>query len=102
VTHEFVASEDRPAVSYGPNHPTQPGEWVLSISCEEERVEISLGEQPMYDLWVEVRGVPYPEPSPIEVDRGRKNRLVRQLVHAANDADEGMLEDALEALGVRR
>jgi hypothetical protein len=96
VTREFGVSEERPSVSYGPTRNLD--EWVLAVTCEDERVEIVFDERTMYDLWVEVRGVPWPDPP-----KSPKNeRLVRQLVHAANGADEEMLQDALEALGVRR
>lgn len=82
-------------MSYGPSRHDRD-EWVLSVSCEEERVDIVLDEESMYHLWVEVRGVPWPTPP-----KSRENdRLVRQLVHAANGADEEMLRDALEARGV--
>lgn len=91
----YVVDADRPAVSYGPSRHTDGEAWVLSLSTGDERVELVLDERPMYDLWVEVRGAPWPDD-----DRGHEDRLVRQLVHAANDADAEMLEDALEALGV--
>ncbi|WP_226023202.1 hypothetical protein [Halomicrobium salinisoli] len=94
---EFVVDGDRPAVSYGPSHRSQPGEWVLSVTTEGGRVEIKLDEEAMYDLWTEVRGVPWPQPD----DQSEKDRLVRQLVHFANGADEEMLHDAIEALGGR-
>ena len=94
-TERYVIDCDRPAVSYGPSRHTADEEWVLSLSTGDERVELVLDERPMYDLWVEVRGAPWPDD-----DRGHEDRLVRQLVHAANDADEGMLRDALESLGV--
>lgn len=94
-TERYVVDADRPAISYGPSRHTDGEAWVLSLSTGDERVEIVLDERPMYDLWVETRGAPWPGR-----DRGPEDRLVRQLVHAANDADEEMLEDALEALEV--
>ncbi|WP_226010533.1 hypothetical protein [Halomicrobium salinisoli] len=94
---EFVADGERPAVSYGPSHPSQPGEWVLAVTTEDGRVEINLDEEAMYDLWTEVRGVPWPHPD----DRTEQDRLVRQVLHFANGADEEMLHDAIEALGGR-
>ena len=95
----YVVDADRPAVSYGPSRHTEGDAWVLSLSTGDERLELVLDERPMYDLWVEARGAPFPNPLS-DRDRAREDRLVRQLVHAANDADEAMLEDALEALGV--
>lgn len=94
-TERYVVDDERPAVSYGPSRHTDGEAWVLSLSTGDERVEIVLDERPMYDLWVEVRGVPWPDR-----DDSTEDRLVRQLVHAANGADEAMLRDALEALGV--
>ena len=91
----YVVDDDRPAISYGPSRHTDGDAWVLSLLTGDERVEVVLDERPMYDLWVEVRGAPWPND-----DRGHEDRLVRQLVHAANHADEAMLRDALEALGV--
>jgi hypothetical protein len=97
MTSEYVVDETRPAVTYGPTHPSDDrGEWVLSVSCESERVEILLDDESMYQLWVEVRNVPWPER-----DDSERDRLVRQVVHAANDADKQMLQEALQALGVR-
>jgi len=99
MASDFVVDDERPVVSYGPTHPADTrGEWVLAVTCESERVEIVLDERAMYDLWIEVRGVPWPE----RADRGEHDRLVRQVVHAANGADDEMLRDALEALGVRQ
>lgn len=92
----YVVDDDRPAISYGPSRQTPDEQWVLSLSTGDERVELVLNERPMYDLWVEVRGAPWPEPEEYTAE----DRLVRQLVHAANDADEEMLHDALDALGV--
>lgn len=96
-TTRYRVVDDRPAISYGPR---SEDEWVLALTTEQAgRVEIVLGEEPMYDLWVETRGVPWPNSRHETEERGR---LVKQVVHAANDADEEMLRDALEALGVRR
>jgi len=87
-----------PSVSYGPAGDGE--EWVLAVTTESEgRVEIVLDERRMYELWTEVHNVPWPEASHHTEER---SRLVRQVVHAANGADEAMLRDALEALGVRR
>lgn len=92
TTHSYFVDDDRPAVSYGPK-PSGGDRWVLAFTAEGERVELELGEQTMYELWIEVRGVPWP-------DANEHDRLVRQVLHAANSADREMLEDALEALGV--
>jgi len=93
----YVVDREQPAVSYGPSRNTLDDEWVLSLSTDEgERIELILGTGPMYELWVEVRGAPWPEPEEYTAE----DRLVRQLVHAANDANEEMLRDALAALGV--
>ena len=103
MTERFVAENQMPgAVSYGPAG-ADTSAWVLSVSCGDERVEVELPERPMYELWTEVRGVPWPDPSlPGEGSRRRQDRLVRQLVHAATGADEEMLQEALAALGVRK
>jgi len=93
--HEYRVAEDRPAISYGPA-PDREAAWRLAATTGYERVELLVGKQAMYELWTEVRNVPWPNPQkPREHDR-----LVRQVVHAANDADAEMLEDALAALGV--
>jgi len=93
----YSVPDDRPAVSYGPTADTTSDEWVLAVATESQRVEIVLDEQSMYALWTEVRGVPWPNASH---ETAEKDRLVRQLVHAANGADESMLRDALATLGV--
>lgn len=95
-TERYVVNDERPAISYGPSRHTEGEAWVLSLSTGEERVELVLDERPMYDLWVEVRGVPFPEPKGSTQDE----RLLRQLVHAANDANDETIRDALEVLGV--
>ena len=97
MTDRFVADTERPSVSYGPRSDTLGDGYVLSVSTADDgRVEIVFDDQPMYDLWTEVKGVPWPEREQYD----RKDRLVRQVVHAANGADEASLKDALEALGV--
>jgi len=97
----YRIDESRPTVSYGPR-PHASDDWVLSLSCENERVEVTLDEESMYELWIEVRGVPWPDPSlPGAESRREQNRLVRQVVHAANGADTEMLEAALKELGMR-
>jgi len=97
MTERFVAEDRMPgAISYGPAG-ADTSAWVLSVSCGDERVEIEVPERVMYELWTEVRGVPSPQPAAPD----QHDRLVRQLVHAANGADEEMLQEALVALGVR-
>ncbi|QIO23068.1 hypothetical protein [Haloarcula sp. JP-L23] len=94
---QYQAGGPHPAVSYGPTD--EGDEWLLAVTTESEgRVEIVLDEVMMYDLWTEVRNVPWPSAAHHTEERGR---LVRQVVHAANGADEAMLRDALRALGVR-
>jgi len=90
----FEVAEDRPAISYGPD-PYRDAAWTLAATTGEERVELLLGEQAMYQLWTEVQNVPRPR---FDDENGR---LVRQLVHLANGADESMLRDALAVLGDR-
>ncbi|WP_218927081.1 hypothetical protein [Halosimplex pelagicum] len=97
MTERFIAEDRLPGgVSYGPAG-ANTSAWLLSISCDDERLEVEIPEKAMYELWVEVRGVP----SPQSEFPDQNDRLVRQLVHAANGADEETLRDALEALGVR-
>jgi hypothetical protein len=70
--------------------------YVLTIATDGgHRLELELDEDAMYTLWTEVKGVPWPEPDHI----GEKDRLVRQVLHAANGADEEMLREALRVLG---
>jgi len=98
VTERFRVDDDRPSISYGPTG--TEGEWVLAVTTESGgRVEIVLDEQPMYDLWVETRGVPWPD---ADHHDETEERLARQVIHAVQGADKEMLRDALEALGVRR
>lgn len=90
----YTASTDRPGVTYGPAVGTDG--YVLAVTTDDGRVEIVFPERPMYSLWTEVKGVPWP-------DRDRtseRDRMIRQVVHASNGADEEMLRNALEALGV--
>jgi len=93
---------DRYAVSgadgivYGPAFDSEG--YVLLVATEERRVEIELDEHAMYTLWTEVKGVLWPEPD----DMGEKDRLVRQVLHAANGADEESLREALGVLGGER
>jgi len=92
----YRAGGPHPSVSYGP---AGDEEWVLAVTTEAEgRVEIVLDERFMHELWTEVRNVPWPNAAHHTEERAR---LVRQLVHAANGADEEGLREALEVLGVR-
>ncbi|QSG02503.1 hypothetical protein [Natranaeroarchaeum sulfidigenes] len=91
MTERYDVNETRPAVSYGP----VPGSdrWALSLTTEDgERVDLGLGERAMYDLWIEVRGVPSPRS---DDDRGRS---IRQLVHYANSAKQERIEEAIDVL----
>ncbi|WP_311170633.1 hypothetical protein [Halobellus ordinarius] len=83
-------------IVYGPAFDSEG--YVLLVATEERRVEIEFDEDAMYTLWTEVKGVPWPEPDHI----GEKDRLVRQVLHAANGADEEMLREALRVLGGER
>jgi len=72
---------------------------VLALTTESDgRVEIVLDERPMYNLWIETRGVPWPD---ADHHDETEERLARQVIHAVQGADKGMLRDALDALGVR-
>ena len=98
MTERYRVDDDRPAISYGPT--SEPDEWVLAVTTEENgRVEIVLEEEQMYDLWIETRGVPWPDANHHDEI---EERLARQVVHAVTGADKETLRDALEALGVRR
>ncbi|GGN92343.1 hypothetical protein [Haloarcula pellucida] len=92
----YRVDDSRPSVSYGPAGDGE--EWVLAFTTTEGRVEVVLGEETMYELWTEVRNVPWPNATHHTEER---SRLVRQVVHAANGADEDGLREALAALGVR-
>lgn len=87
----FRSASERPTVSYGPGDPATD-RWVLAVSCEGGRVEIEVDEETMYDLWLEVKNVPWPTR---DDDTGR---LEREVVHLATDANEEMLRDALAVL----
>ncbi|PSQ06640.1 hypothetical protein BRC92_00275 [Halobacteriales archaeon QS_4_69_31] len=95
--HEYQIHDGRPTVSYGPS--VDGAGWVIAFTTQAGRVEIQLDDESMYQLWVETRNVPWPNRA---VEGERRNRLVRRVVHAANDADAEMLEDALAALGADR
>jgi hypothetical protein len=98
MTHEFQARDTDPCVSYGPAGRNRPGEFTLAVSTVDgERVDIGLGEHAMYRLWMEVRGTPWPWPD----HENRRDRLVREVLHLANGADEEMLREAIEVLGGR-
>jgi hypothetical protein len=95
--HEYQIHDDQPIVSYGPS--VDAAGWVIAFTTESGRVEIQLDDESMYQLWVETRNVPWPNRA---VEGERRDRLVRRVVHAANDADAEMLEDALAALGAEQ
>ena len=94
--HEFQIHDERPTVSYGSSVDAEG--WVIAFTTESGRVEIQLDKESMYQLWVETRNVPWPNRA---AEGDEQDRLVRRVVHAANGANERMLRDALEALGVR-
>ena len=97
VTREVVVTEDAHRLTYGPARDGQDGEYVLALTTsDEERVEVLFGEQAMYNLWIEVRGVPRPAPN----YQSEHDRLVRQVVHYATGADKERLRKALNVLGV--
>lgn len=96
VPTERVRVTGARGIVYGPAADAEG--YVLQVATEERRVEIELDKDAMYTLWTEVKGVPWPEPDHI----GEKDRLVRQVLHAANGADEEMLKDALAVLGGER
>ena len=92
----YHVRDDVPVVSYGPTE--IPDTWVLTVTTEDAgHVEIVVPEVPMHELWTEVKDTPWPSPDHITTER---ERLLRQLVHYANGADEEMLRAALEELGV--
>lgn len=84
-------------VTYGPSVRHDGDGYVLTVTAAEDRVEIVLPPEAMYTLWTEVRGVPWPER-----DAGVEDRLVRQLVHYTNGADEASLREAIRVLGGER
>ncbi|WP_135304096.1 hypothetical protein [Haloarcula amylovorans] len=96
----FVASSERPSVTYGPTVDAPEDAYVLAVTTKSEgRIEVKFDTAAMYDLWTEVKGTPWPER---DLETGQKDRLVRQVLHAANGADEEMLREALDVLGAER
>jgi len=83
-------------IVYGPA--VDAAGYVLAVAADERRLELELNKDAMYTLWTEVKSVPWPEPDHL----GEKDRLVRQVLHAANGADEESLRDALRVLGGER
>ncbi|WP_256288804.1 hypothetical protein [Halobellus inordinatus] len=90
---ERLRVEGARGIVYGPAVDAEG--YVLAIGTDERRVEIELDEDAMYTLWTEVKGTPWPEPDRM----AEKDRLVRQVLHAANGADEEGLREALRVLG---
>lgn len=91
MTDRYDVDESRRAVSYGP----VPGSdrWVLSFSTSDgDRVDIELQERAMYDLWVEVRGVPWPQ------RHEDKDRSIRQLLHYATGSTEERIQKAIDVI----
>jgi len=91
------AAEVGQGVTYGPSVRHDGDGYVLTVTTDEGRLEVVFPEEAMYTLWTEVRGVPWPER-----DVGDDDRLVRQLVHLANGADEESLREAIWVLGGER
>ena len=93
----FVVDVDEvgQGVTYGPSVRHDGDGYVLTLTTAEGRVEVVFPPEAMYTLWTEVRGVPWPEPD----HGGVEDRLVRQLVHYANGADEEMLRGAIALFG---
>jgi hypothetical protein len=97
MTEEHTVSEEPPRLSYGPTLENQDGVYVLGVTTDaDERVDVVFGRQAMYRLWTEVKDRPWPDPSHHDAER---DRLVRQVVHLANGADEEMLREAIAVLG---
>jgi len=88
----FVVDEDRPAISYGPSR-RAADQWMLGFSTETgERVEIEVGKNGMYDLWVEVSDVPWPRTD------SEASRLKRELVEKIQRMDEDGLREVSETV----
>jgi hypothetical protein len=96
VETDRLRVERSSAITYGPAVDAEG--YVLAIGTADRRVEIELDEDAMYTLWTEVKGTPWPEPDHI----GEKDRLVRQVLHAANGAGRESLREALRVLGGER
>lgn len=88
------------SISYGPTGANVEA-WELRFSTREgERIVIRLDGADMYELWTEVRGVPWPTVHN-DPERREKDELVRELVERANVADAAQLREALDTLGGR-
>ncbi|MDM9627431.1 hypothetical protein QTL95_16100 [Rhizobium sp. S152] len=86
------------SVTYGPLG-AEPEPWTLRFATEGgERVVVRLDREAMYELWTEVRGVPWPTVHR-DPERREKDELVRELVERANVADATQLREALDTLG---
>jgi len=86
------------SVAYGPLG-MDSEKWTLRFATEGgERVVVQLDRDAMYELWTEVRGVPWPT---VHRDPERRKRveLVHEIVERANVAGESELREALDALG---
>ena len=91
MTERYVADDSMPVISYGPRS-DHDGYTLAVTTHDQDRVEIALDERAMYELWIEVRGVPWPER---DDDR---DRSIRQLVHYANGAENETIEEAIDVL----
>ncbi|MXR39821.1 hypothetical protein GRX01_00395 [Halobaculum sp. WSA2] len=80
---------------------SDPEPWTLRFETEGgERVVVRLDRDAMYELWTEVRGVPWPTVHR-HPERRERDELVREIVERANVAGESELREALDALGGR-
>ncbi|QLG64044.1 hypothetical protein HUG12_10955 [Halorarum salinum] len=87
----------RPAsVTYGPGS-SDGDDWELRFSTiGGERIVAELAREQMYELWIEVKGVPWPKSVD---DYRRRDDLLGELVERANMACNEQLRDALTAIG---
>lgn len=86
------------SIAYGPTGANVEA-WDLRFSTDEgERVVIRLDPADMYELWTEVRGVPWPTVHN-DPERRERDELIREIVERANVAGEAELREALDALG---
>ena len=91
MSERYVADDSMPVISYGPRGDRDG--YTLAVTTDDgERVEITLDKRAMYELWLEVRGVPWPERDD-DCDRS-----IRQLLHYANGAKKERVEKAIDVL----
>lgn len=87
-TIERELQDDGSSISYGP---WDDERWSLSATTSGgDRVRLLLGENAMYELWVETQSVPWSrEPRP-------EGTLRREIVELIVDQDEQALREILE------